>query len=117
MPEPDFFIKEGDTASIITSTLRDDDLAAVDIQGATVRFHLAPISGSGTPVLNAAAVNDQVGSGTDGSKGKVSYAWVAGNTGFAGLYLGEWEVTYAGGKVQSFPNSSYILVRIKKQVA
>lgn len=117
MPEPDFFIRTLDTASVISDTLKDSTGAAVSIQGATVRFHMAHISGAGTPVLDATASNDQVGDGSDGTKGKVSYAWAAGNTALEGLYLGEWQVTYGGGAIQTFPNDSYILIRITPEVA
>lgn len=117
MPEPDFFIKELDTASIISDTLKDSAEVPISIQGATVRFHMAHISGAGTPVLDAVASNDQNGDGSDGTAGMVSYAWLAGNTGLAGLYLGEWEVTFGGGAVETFPNDSYILIRISPEVA
>jgi hypothetical protein len=117
LPVADFFLRVGDTTSIIRTTLEDSTGAAVNIQGATVKFRVAPINGSGTPVINTAASNDQNGTGVDGSKGKVSYAWVAGNTNVSGLYLADWQVTYSGGGIQTFPNDSYILVRITPEGA
>lgn len=116
MPEPDFFLKVGDTSSVIYSTLTDADGTAVDIQGADVQFKLAPIDGSGTPAIDAVASNDQVGDGTDGSMGNVSYAWTGDQTSVAGWYLGEWEVTYASSAVQTFPNGGYILVAVQGTV-
>ncbi len=117
MPEPDFFLRVGDTTSIIRTTLEDSTGASVNIQGATVKFRVAPINGSGTPVINTAASNDQNTDGSDGSKGKVSFAWIAGTTSFAGLYLADWQVTYSGGGIQTFPNDGYILVRISPEYA
>ena len=40
MPEPEFFLKLGDTASTITANLENSGGTAVDIQGASVRFKL-----------------------------------------------------------------------------
>lgn len=117
MPEPDYLIRQGDTGETITDTLEDENSDPVDIEGATIRFHLAPISGNGTSVLDVSATNAQSGDGTDGSMGKVSYTWSAGNTGVSGLYLGEWQVTFTGGAVQTFPNDGYVLVRVTEQVA
>lgn len=113
-PEADFLIRAGDTASVIQQTLEDENGNPVDLTGATVRFHLAPVTTNGTAVLDAAATVVQAGSA---SMGVVKYTWVAGNTGVAGLYLAEWQVTYSGGSVQTFPNGSYVLVRITEQVA
>ncbi|MCZ7536283.1 MAG: hypothetical protein M5T61_10385 [Acidimicrobiia bacterium] len=72
--------------------------------------------GGGTAKVDAAAVNEQNGDGSDGSKGDVSYAWVAGNTDTAGLFLGSWVVTFAGGAVQTYPNGGYVLIRITPAV-
>ena len=116
MPEPDFFLKRGDTSSSILSTLQNSGGTAVDIQAATIRFKLAPIAG-GTLQVDAAAVNAQNGAGTlDGSRGQVVYSWGTTSSATAGLYLGEWEVTYAGGSVQTFPNDGYLSVYIREDL-
>lgn len=116
MPEPDYFLRENDSGSTITATLRDENDAAVDINGATVRFHMVAISG-GTAKVSAAASNDQNGDGADGTKGQVSYEWQAADTDTPGLYLAEWEVTYVGGDVVTYPNAGYLLVRVTPQIA
>lgn len=110
MPEPDFYIKRGDTSSSIASTLEDADLAAVDIQGASVLFKMQSIAG-GSLAVSAAAGNAQVGDGDDGTRGQVIYNWSATVT-EPGLYLGEWEIHYANGSVQSFPNGGHLLIRV-----
>jgi len=88
----------------------------VNISGATIRFHMGPI-GPGAVLIDQPASNDQVSSGT----GFVSYAWrtVGGTpeTSEPGLYLGEWQVTYASGTVQTFPNGGYVLIEISEEVA
>ncbi len=115
VPEPDFFIKRGDTSSAIQSTLENSGGTAVDILGATIRFKMAPIAG-GSLSVDAAATNTQVGAGTvDGSRGVVVYS-LGTHSGTAGLYLGEWEATYSGGSVQTFPNSDFLRVYIREDL-
>lgn len=111
MPNDEFLLRQNDTASAITVTLTDEDGNPVDIAGATVTFRMTPVGG-GTAKVDAAAVNDQNGDGSDGSKGDVSYAWLAADTDTAGLFLGSWVVTFAGGAVQTYPNGGYVLIRV-----
>lgn len=115
MPDPDFVLRQNDTASQIAATLTDDDGNAVSIQSATVRFNMKPIAGGPSKVA-AAATNAQVGDGTDGSKGHVLYQWLAANTDTAGLYVAEWQVTFAGSAIQTFPNDRNLLVRITPEI-
>jgi len=118
MPEADFVIKQGDSDSPIVDVLRDENGDAVNILDAEVRFRMAPIQG-GQPAIDEPASNDQQGD----DRGRVSYHWrpaagtVPGDTDVPGLYLGEWQVTYAEGGVQTFPNGGYIFVRITEAVA
>ena len=111
----DFYIGQNDTASPLFETLEDETGAAVDIQGATINVTITPIAG-GTPIVNGSANNLQVGDGSDGSRGEVSYGegahpWGAA-TATAGYYLYKWEVTYGGGTLQTFPNDGYRLLQI-----
>lgn len=109
---PDYFISQGDSASPLTDTLKDSAGDAVNIQGATVRLTVRPAVG-GNPIVNGVvATNDQVGDGTDGTKGHVSYPWQAGQTDTPGEYLAFWVVTFSGGAIQTYPNDGYILLRI-----
>lgn len=107
----DFTIRQGDTAAPIAQTLTDEDDQAVNLQGATVRFKMWPEDG-GTAKINAAAANDQVGAGTDGSKGKVHYQWGGTDTDTAGVFLAQWVVTFPDTRVQSFPNNLFLTVRV-----
>lgn len=113
MPEPDFTIKVGDTASAIFATLEDANGDPVDIQSAAVKFKLGPLSG-GSILVDADAVNAQVGAGTlDGSVGDVVYSWgTASLPSTASWYRAEWEVTFTNGSIQTFPNDGYMLVAV-----
>lgn len=109
--EADFFIRQGDSDSPLSDVLRDEAEEAVNIQGATVSLVLTPVHG-GNPIVSAEASNDQVGNGSDGTRGAVSYAWGEGETDAPGFYLGSWVVEFQGGAVQTYPNAGYVLVYI-----
>lgn len=100
-------IKTGDHG-IITSAVLTNDGAPADISGATVRLILkrrgAPADDE--PFLDVAASNDQ---DSDETMGHVSYTWQDGDTyrDDEGLYKLEWEVTYGGGAVQTFPSGGW----------
>lgn len=116
MPQPDFYIKQHDTASVIEDTLEDDNSAPVNIQAATVAFHMRPL-GSSVAKVNAAASNEQNGDGGDGTKGQVQYAWAASDTDTAGTFTAEWEVTFANQAVQTYPNDRPLIVEVLPDVA
>ena len=111
MPEPEYFLRQGDVGLVIRTICRDAAGNAVDIAGASVRFHMSPINGSGTPSIATAATNEDAT-----VNGQVSYTFTSAiNT--PGLYLAEFQVTYGGGAVQTFPNGDYIMVYVAPQVA
>lgn len=94
-------MKRNDTVPL-TATLKVGTVA-VDLEGATVKFHMR--DSSGTVVVDAAATVLQVGDGSDGSKGKVKYEWAAGDTDTAGVYDLEWEVSFSDGTIRTFPTT------------
>lgn len=106
----DFTIKKGDRLPVIQATLKDSSGTAVDLTGATVRFHMA--RPDKTVVVDAAAV--VLSPATDG---RVEYQWGASDTGAPGDYLAEWEVTFQSGREQTFPNDGYLTVRIVEALA
>lgn len=109
----DIEMKVGDTAPTVFGTLKDATGAPVDIAGASLRFIVAAKAKGATPaqtVVDAAAANLQVNDGSDGSKGKWSYAWQEGDVAEKGLFSGEVEVTFAAGQVQTYPTVSYLTV-------
>lgn len=111
----DFNIKRGDTSPAIESELQDTDGNAVNLTGATVRFLMKERGGDLT-------VDGEADLAADPTTGVVSYSWVAavgetpGDTDVAGEYDAEWEVTFSDGTVQTFPNSTYLSVSVKKDL-
>ena len=115
----DFVLRKGDTASPIESVLTDEDGAPIGLGGADVRFALAP-AGGGTLVVDY-ELADVVAPGAaegDPDRGRVRYGtpWLADEVDTAGLFLGEWQVEYASGEVQTFPNEGYLVVAITEDV-
>lgn len=106
----DFPIKQGDTSPALVATLTDSDGQAVNLTGASVDFHMRP-RGSDTPTVESS------GNIIDSSGGKVEYPWSDGDTSNAGVYRGEFEVTYGDNTIETFPNDGYITVEIKEEIA
>jgi hypothetical protein len=101
-----FTLKRGDTLPALRATLIDAVGSAVNITGATVRLHL------NTPEpLDAAAIIDNA------SLGEVHYDWQTGDTDEAGLFRAEWQVTFSNGQIETFPNDTNDLVRIRPDLA
>lgn len=105
-------VKTGDTAPVVNATLTDSSGAAVDLSGATVKFIMATSSTPRSVVVDAAATLVQVGDGSDNSRGKVRYDWLAADTATAGSYVAEFEVTFSDLKVQTFPTQGFVDVTI-----
>ena len=109
-------ITQNDTAPSATATLKTKVTGdAVDIQSATVKFHMR--DSSGVMKVDATADNDQVGDGSDGTKGDVSYDWVTGDTDTVGRYVQHWEVTFADGTIRTFPTPGANTVIIGGELA
>ena len=106
----DFSIKQGNTAPAIRSTLKDRNNIPVDITGAAVRFHMSLESTGAIKVDGAASI-------IDAAAGVVQYSWTGANTDTAGTYIAEWEVTYSGGTVETFPSNDYNRVLIAEKLA
>lgn len=87
---------QGDTAPDISAIIHaeDDVSAPVDLTGATVRFQMRFPEGNKYRVNAQAVIDDPV-------QGKVSYAWGANDLSQHGEYQAQFEVTFAGGKVQT----------------
>ena len=107
----DYVVKQGDTAPPFADTLLDNLGNPVNLTGATVRFVMRPQRRRLVKVAAAATVV-QVGDGSDGSKGKVRYSQTSGDVDTPGLYDVEWEVTYSGGKIETFPNGRHAVALI-----
>jgi len=112
MAGADFFIAQGDTTSPLATTLLDKNDDPVDLAGATVTLQLYDLEGGTSSVVSDDDANAQVGDGSDGSMGNVSYDWNDGETEDAGYYLASFLVTFAGGDTQTYPNDAPFLVAI-----
>lgn len=107
----DFSIKRGDTEPALAATLEDDEGNPVDLTNVNgVDFHMKDPRESGTKVDAAATV-------TDGANGVVEYRWASGDTDTPGEYDAEFEVTYSGGGVETFPNDGFLTVKVLEDIA
>lgn len=104
----DYSVKAGDAGKRITATVTDADGSPTTIAGASVRFLMASAR-TGTQKVAAAAENYEDGAGTTG---QVRYQWQADDLDAPDLYLAEWEITYAGGEIETFPSEGYSAVLV-----
>ena len=103
-----FYLKQNDTSPNIQAQLLDGDGFPIDVSLATVRFHMR--DATGTVIIDEPAV---ILSATDGT---VEYGWDAADTATAGPFQAEFEVTYESGKIETFPNASYIEIVITDDI-
>jgi hypothetical protein len=107
---PDYFsIKRGDTSPSIRATLKDAAGQPIPLTGASVRFHMRAKGAADVTVDAAAAIVDP--------DGEVRYDWEPGDTASAGWHEAEWEVTYADGAVETFPNRGSTPILIDPDLA
>lgn len=103
-------IKQNDTSPSIQTQFLDGDGLPVDITGNLgVSFHMR--DAAGTVKIDTAATVVTAASGI------VRYDWLAADTDTAGTFQAEFEVTYSDGKIETFPNASYIEVVITDDIA
>lgn len=105
-----FQIKQSDTSPILEATLTTAAGVAIDLSGASVRFHMRRAGATATVVDAAATV-------VTAASGIVRYAWQAADTASAGSYVCEFEVTYSDSTIETFPNSGYIRVDVLGDIA
>ena len=110
MPEETFYIKQNDTASFLTRDLKDAFGAPVNVTGAAVKFSMR-VKPAGT-----VKVDDEDAVIVTAGTGRVRYEWTATNTNTADEYEGEFQVTYANGKIQTFPNDGHIPIVVTDDI-
>jgi hypothetical protein len=105
-----FYMKQGDTLPAIAATLAGADGEPADLTGASVRFLMRTKGSSSSVLVDADATV------VDPTEGTVRYDWANGDTDTTGNHQAEWEVTFAGGEKQTFPNNAYTTVSIKDDI-
>lgn len=103
-----FRIKQNDTSPSLQATLKDATGSAVNITGATVRFHMKSLEGS--------VKVDAEMEITDAEGGVVQYDWSASDTDTVGTYRAEFEVTYADASIETFPNDGNVSIVISPEL-
>ena len=105
----EFFIKRNDLSPTIRVSLKDALGAYVNLNEASVSFKMRPIRG-GSIISNSAEIFET-------STATVQYIWQGSDTSVSGSYNAEFEVTYADGKIESFPNSGFIRIEILEDIS
>lgn len=100
---------QNDTLPILRDTLYDPDGKVAILAGATVLFKMRA-KGSQVVKISSAAVI------TDAQAGTVQYVWASGDLDTVGEFEAQWEVTYSGGGVQTYPNDEYIPIIVVDDV-
>ena len=101
----DFTIKQHDQLPELVATLTDALSDVVNVTGATVRFIM-------TNKATTIKVLDVPATVVDAPAGIVKYTWQDGDTDVAATYNAEFEVKFSDGRVESFPNSKYIAIKV-----
>lgn len=90
----------GDTAPDLTGTCTSNGVPA-NITGSTLALHLKKPSGT---VVTKTGIVDS------GAAGTWHYSWVTNDLDQAGTWWVELQVTYSGGKIQTFGPSAFAVV-------
>lgn len=102
----DYVVKAHDQLPSVQAALTTAT-GPVDLTEATgVSFIMQPTAGGATKVNAAAVIVSPATSGV------VRYDWAVGDTNTAGDYQGEWQVTWTGGRKQTFPTVGYHSITI-----
>lgn len=96
----DFTLKANDRLPSIQATLSADLTTAT-----SVKFIMKTATGNTVKVNTVATI-------VTPATGVVRYDWAAVDTATPGDYIAEWEVTWTGGKKQTFPTLNYHTVSI-----
>lgn len=107
---PDHYLVQGDSGTTISEQLLDRDGNGVDLSGASVKYMLW-IPGAAAATINAAATI------VTAATGIVSFTPSAGQSAVVADYLEEWQVTFSGGLIQTYPAVRPHKVRIRGDLA
>ncbi len=97
-------IVQNDTKPYLEFEITQDG-APVNLTGATAKFYMKDAV-SGSVKINGASCSI-----TDAPKGKCRYVWTSSDTNTVGTYLGEVEITFPDGKIQTGYKQITIVIR------
>lgn len=97
-----FYIKRGDTSPKLVYTLEK----VASLVGATAVFNMRPVTARGADRIERAAAT------IEDTGGVLGFAFTEPQTAVAGVYHGEFEVTYGDSTIETFPNTGYITVKV-----
>jgi hypothetical protein len=96
---------KGDTLPALVFTVSRGGVV-LNLTGATVKFKFKPAAGGAQ--VNPAADTCTL---TDPTNGVATYSWGANDLATAGEYIGELEITFAGGTIQTGFDQYLMIVR------
>ena len=99
-----FYIKQNDS-KYMNATLKDTTGTVVDLTGATVVFNAEDLNGNAVIVRQSVDI-------VSAADGTVKYLFKASETATVKDLRGEFEVTFADGTIESFPNPENIPIVI-----
>ena len=111
MATPTFYIKQNDSRPELDVFLRDDKDRSINVTGATVKFNMRNASDN-TTKISAGSVTT-----VSSTSGRVKYSFSTSDTDTSGNFDGEFQVTFVGGQVETFPNDGFIKVIITDDVS
>ncbi len=110
----DFYIKKNDLLPPLDAFLKDADGNVVDLTDATEVNFIMQAQDSDTPKINTKGNTPaQIVNPTNG---QVRYSWIGTDTDTVGSYYGEFEVDWSP-KLQTFPNTGFIVIKIIDDLA
>lgn len=104
----DVNLKRGDTRTAIKATLRDTSGNVVNLSECSVRFTMADLRGQ-VKIDREVLIHDA-------PNGVVWAVLEAAEVDVAGVYRGEFEVTWQDGRVETYPNDGYISILIQQDL-
>ena len=111
MTKTTFEMVKGDRKPSVLATLKYSDGTTVDLTGCTAKFHMKK---GATVKVNASATII-----SPPTNGQVRYDWIIGDTdvtleadGYV-LYEAEFEITFADGKVMTFPTKAEFEIKFR----
>lgn len=123
----DFYLKRNDTREPIEVTAEEEDENGVMQpiilpNSTTVEFHMVQAATNeftGQPMPNPGAVKIAAGVGylVPSTGGGIGYQWTGPDTNLAGTFLAEFQLTFADGRILTFPNNDNITVHIRPDLA